>query len=64
MNNNPKILAPQEYFHFSKRNTAKKNSVAAAFEEIPSRISICLGISSTPRLKFLNSLFKSYLNLV
>jgi len=38
--------------------------LAAAFPEISRHISICLEISGTPRLKFLNSLFKSYLRLV
>jgi hypothetical protein len=37
---------------------------AAALSEIPNPISIGFGISETPRLKFLNSLFESYLNLV
>jgi hypothetical protein len=38
--------------------------LATASPEIVSPISIGLTISGAPRLKFLNSLFKSYLNLV
>ncbi len=38
--------------------------LTAASPEISSRISICLEISGAPRLKFLNSLRKSFINLI